>query len=280
MSVNVFISADIEGCTGLVSWKTCGRSGPDHPDFAFARRMMTHDVNAAIRGARSAGASRIAIKDSHGTSRNLFIDELDPGVELITGTGAHGDGMMTGVGEGFDVAMLIGYHAMAGCASGVMEHTITGGVHRLEICGVPAGEITLSALAASLYGVPVVTVSSDDAGCAEAQTVLPGVATATVKFGYGRYMARCLHPAETAPLIFEAAAKGVQLNRPAWSPPQGADLDLYIEFNRQEHADYALRMPGTTREGAYGVRYLAPNLEVLHRAARMLMALATLGEQG
>ncbi len=262
----------------MVSWKTCGSSDAAHPDFAYARRMMTHDVNAAIRGARSAGAERIAIKDSHGSSRNLFIDELDPGVELISGTGSHEDGMMTGVGEGFDVAMLIGYHGMAGAENGVMEHTITGGVHRFELCGQPAGEMSLSAMAAGAYGVPIVTVSSDDVGCAEAGALFPGVQVASVKQGYGRYMARCLHPSITAGMIYEAAATGMSAKVKPWVP-QGP-LHCLIEFNRQEHADYACRLPGASKQGAYTVTYEAKSPTELHRAARMLMALAGLGEQG
>ncbi len=276
--MNVYISADIEGCTGMVSWKVCGASDSNHPDFAYARRMMTHDVNAAVRGARSAGAERIVVKDSHGTSRNLFIDELDPGVELISGTGAHEDGMMTGVGEGFDCAMLIGYHGMAGAPEGVMEHTITGGVHRFELCGKPAGEMTLSAMAAAAHGVPIVTVSSDEVGVREARNLFPGAAVASVKQGYGRYMARCLHPSVTASLIYEAAAAGVQSKLKPWEP-EGA-LDCLIEFNRQEQADYACRMPGAQKRGTYGVYFLAHSLTELHRGARMLMALGGLGEQG
>lgn len=279
-SMNVFISADIEGCTGMVSWKVCGSSDSAHPDFHFARRMMTHDVNAAIRGARSTGAERIVVKDSHGTSRNLFVDELDPGVELISGTGAHEDGMMTGVGEGFDVAMLIGYHGMAGAAEGVMEHTITGGVHRFELCGEPAGEMTLSAMAAGAHGVPIVTVSSDEVGCREAAGLFPGVQTAAVKQGYGRYMARCLHPSVTAGLIYEAAARGLGSKVDPWTPPPGKPLDCLIEFNRQEHADFACRMPGAVKRGPYTVTYIAQTTQELHRAARMMMALAGMGEQG
>lgn len=262
----------------MVSWKVCGASDGNHPDFAYARRMMTHDVNAAVRGARSAGAERIAVKDSHGTSRNLFIDELDPGVELISGTGAHEDGMMTGVGDGFDCAMLVGYHGMAGAPEGVMEHTITGGVHRFELCGQPAGEMTLSALAASAHGVPIVMVSSDDMGCAEARSLFPGVQVASVKQGYGRYMARCLHPSVTAGLIYEAAAAGLGTTAEPWQP--SGPLDCRIEFNRQEQADYACRMPGAEKEGAYIVTYLAKTPLELHRAARMLLALGGLGEQG
>src|SRR4051812_38557678 len=39
--VKVYISADIEGITGLVSWSQCGTQSSDHYDYPFARRMMT-----------------------------------------------------------------------------------------------------------------------------------------------------------------------------------------------------------------------------------------------
>jgi len=93
--------------------------------------MISHDVNAAVRGARRAGAERILIKDSHGNSKNLLIEDLEPGVELVSGHGSLTDGMMVGVDSSFGCAMLVGYHAMAGTLGGIMEHTITGGVHRL-----------------------------------------------------------------------------------------------------------------------------------------------------
>ncbi len=278
--MHVFISADIEGITGQVSWKACSAPTGDHPDFFFARRMMTHDVNAAIRGARAAGATRVVVKDSHGYSRNLLIDELDPGVELISGSGAHPDGMMTGINEGFDCAMLIGYHGMAGAEEGVMEHTITGGVHRFTLCGLPAGEMMLSAMTAAQYGVPVVSVSSDKAGCDEALAQFPGIETAVVKYGYGRYMARCLPPSETAGLIYEAASRGVTNARDIkpWVKPKGAAWDCEIEFNRQEQSDFCCRMPGTVKTDAYTVRYESDGPQNLHRGVRMLMALAGLGD--
>src|ERR1700733_200141 len=103
--------------------------------------MMSHDVNAAIRGARAAGATQIVVKDSHGNSKNLLIDDLEPGIELVSGHGSGNDGMMMGIDDTFDAAMLIGYHAMAGTLGGIMEHTITGGVHRLWVNGILTGEM-------------------------------------------------------------------------------------------------------------------------------------------
>jgi D-aminopeptidase len=38
--------------------------------------MMADDVNAAIRGARRGGATEIVVNDSHGSMRNLRLEDL------------------------------------------------------------------------------------------------------------------------------------------------------------------------------------------------------------
>jgi D-amino peptidase len=241
--------------------------------------MMTHDVNAAVRGARAGGATEIVIKDSHGNSKNLLIDELEPGVRLVSGHGSGIDGMMMGIDESFDAAMLVGYHAMAGTTAGIMEHTITGGVHRLSINGMPAGEIGLSAGVAGRYGVPIVMVSSDEAGCAEAKSLLPGIQAAAVKRGFGRYMGELKHPSETGKLIEDAARTAVQ-NAGAvkpWLPEE--PVTIRVEFNRSEEADFCARLLGVNRIDAYTVEVSYGDYLRTHQACWTLMAMAASGIQ-
>lgn len=183
--MRVFISADMEGCCGVVSWGQCGRPSGDHYDYAFARRMMTEDVNAAVRGALAAGATEVLVKDSHGNSKNLLLDQLEPGAALVSGIGPEAHGMMAGLRPEFDAAVLVGYHAMAGTRAGVLAHTYTGTVHRLAVNGQPAGEIYLSYATAGWMGVPVVAVVSDDKGCAEASALDPATHTVATKHGRG-----------------------------------------------------------------------------------------------
>src|ERR1700729_4259272 len=54
-AVRIYISADMEGVTGLVD---AGDVQPGGADYEAGRVMMTEDVNAAVRGAVGAGASR------------------------------------------------------------------------------------------------------------------------------------------------------------------------------------------------------------------------------
>lgn len=273
--MRVYISADIEGITGLVSWSQCSRPDGKSFDYAFARRMMTHDVNAAIRGARAAGATDIVVKDSHGNSKNLLIEDLEPGVRLVSGHGAGTDGMMQGIDETFDCAMLVGYHAMAGTLGGVMEHTITGGVHRLWVNGHECGEIGLSAGVAGRYGVPIVMVSSDAAGCAEASALMPGIETAVTKEGIGRYMANLVHPAETALRIEVAAERAVaahsSIDPHRWNEP----TLIRVEFNRAEEADMGAKLLSVpTRVNGYTCEGRYPTYQEAHRVVWNLMAMS------
>lgn len=80
--MNVFISVDMEGCAGVVHVDQTRRTGND---YTQARRWMTLEANAAIRGAFAGGATRVVVNDSHGDMRNLLLDELDPRAELISG---------------------------------------------------------------------------------------------------------------------------------------------------------------------------------------------------
>ncbi len=276
--MNVYISADIEGTTGTVAWFQCGRKDGDHPDFDFARRMMTEDVNAAIRGARAAGANRIVVKDSHGNSKNLLLDQLEPGVELISGFGTDDSrGMMVGIDGTFDAALLVGYHARAGTLHGIMEHTISGRVHRMWINDEEQGEVGMSRGVAGAFEVPVVFMSSDLAGAAEFEAMGLGGVTAVVKEGYARYMGRLLARNEATALIESKAKEAlekrgdVQLYRP------GSPVSFRIEFNRSEEADTAGRLVGVERLDAYTIACRSESFLQSHQMAWSIFAMGGLG---
>lgn len=185
---------------------------------------------------------------------------------------------MIGIDRSFAAAMLIGYHARAGTENAIMEHTITGFVHSLKINGMPAGEIAMSAAVAGCFDVPVVCVSSDAAGCAEAKALLPNVETAAVKEGLGRYMGKVLHPSETAPMIQEAARRGVEKasSLDPWLPETPATVT--IEVNRSEEADIAAKLVGVRRLDAYTLECTADTWAEVHQMAWMVFGHASMGK--
>lgn len=264
--MKVYISVDIEGATGVTSFSQCSRPDSQHFDFPFARRMLTGDVNAAIRGAREAGATQVVVKDSHATCKNLLVDELEAGVQLISGYGWGRLGMMEGIDGSFDACMLIGYHAMAG-SFGMMEHALVGGLHRLLINRRPAGEITVSAAVAGAFGVPTVLVTGDTACCDEAANWVDGVKCVSTKQGVGRSMGVLRQPSETWPEI-QAAAKSAVAGAAGVEPFSiSGPVVLDVSFRTSEEASMARQSPISRMTDAYAVSIEAPDfLEAHHRA--------------
>ena len=67
--MKVFLSADMEGTCGIVSWPETERTTPF--DYSPAQKQMTREVAAACRGALSAGAAEVLVKDAHDSARNV-----------------------------------------------------------------------------------------------------------------------------------------------------------------------------------------------------------------
>src|SRR5947199_171634 len=100
----VFLSVDMEGMAGVVHLHQVMRG---MPEYERSCRLMTAETNAAVAGARRAGATRFLVNDSHGDMRNFLLDELDDGVELISGADKTFS-MGAGVDPTFELAFIIG----------------------------------------------------------------------------------------------------------------------------------------------------------------------------
>lgn len=158
--MKVFISADIEGITGISHW-----SQADKKDTAYAplARRMGEEVQAAIKGAKAAGATEIVLRDAHGSAENMDVERIDEDVRFIQRFNGHPDHMMYGIDESFDAAMMIGYHAAGGIGGNPLAHTLSSRrVHKLYINDDIASEFLVNALIAAEKGVPTVLVSGDE----------------------------------------------------------------------------------------------------------------------
>jgi len=277
--MKAYISVDIEGITGIVSFSQCGRPDGQHFDFGFARRMLTHDVNAAIRGLRAAGATEVVVKDSHATCKNLLVDELEPGTELISGFGSGKDGMMDGIDASFSASLLVGYHGMAGALNSMMEHALVGGLHRFWINGELAGEIAVSAAVAGAYGVPTILVTSDKAACDEAEACIPGVRTYSTKDGYGRFMGRLKHPSVTGPGIEQAAKQALEDASGIAPYVIGGHVTMRAEFHKVEEADLPAQLENVDRIDAYTLEWTRPDFTTAHRAALSVFNMSIQGRR-
>ena len=140
MPVKIFISVDMEGVSGVVHRDHTARDGQD---YEMARRLMTLEANAAVEGAFEGGADEVVVNDSHGTLRNLLPELLDARARHIAGS-PKPQSMMAGLDDSFDAALCVGYHARAG-TQGILDHTLSGGMHDLRINGRSLGELGVNA---------------------------------------------------------------------------------------------------------------------------------------
>src|SRR5690606_27230844 len=156
--VRVYIVADIEGIAGVAH----GVEGsPGNPEYERARRLMTEEANALIRGIFEADAdSAVTVADSHGPYRNLIPEELDERAVLSRGK-PRLYGMVDGIDQDYDVAMFVGVHGQAGSDRSVLSHTFTGVILDVRLNGTSMGELGLNAAMAGAHGVPVALISGD-----------------------------------------------------------------------------------------------------------------------
>ena len=57
--MKVFIISDIEGVAGIVKGEQTGPAAGDATLFEEGRKLYTGEINAAVRGAKAAGATEI-----------------------------------------------------------------------------------------------------------------------------------------------------------------------------------------------------------------------------
>jgi len=268
---NVFISIDMEGIAGIAHLQQVWR-GSD--DFPAARELMIGEANAAVAGAFEGGATTAVVNDSHGDMYNLLPEKLDARAELILGS-PKTLSMMQGFGPDFDVALFVGYHAAAGTQAAVLDHTYSGRlIYEIRLNGEPATEAELNAAFAGTYGVPVGLVTGDDKACAQAAKRLPGIRTVVVKEGYGRNVAKSIHPSAAREAIRKAAAETVAARGEL--QPYRADPPFVLEADvaNTSAADLCALAPGTDRTGPRTVRFQS---EDFREAFRCLLAWTYLG---
>ncbi|OGS68985.1 MAG: hypothetical protein A2Y96_00030, partial [Firmicutes bacterium RBG_13_65_8] len=206
--MKVFISADMEGATGVAVGAHVSRQNAD--EYGRMRRLLTADINAAVRGAAAAGGTEFLVTDAHGTMTNILIEELDRRARLTSGSNKQLL-QMEGIGPDFDAAMFVAYHAREGTEDGLLNHTLLGRtVWEVRCNGRPFGETGINAALAGHFGVPVCLVTGDDKVCREARDLLGDIEAAEGKLARERLVASLLPPEVTAELIEGRARRALE----------------------------------------------------------------------
>jgi D-amino peptidase len=234
--VKVFIISDIEGVAGIVKGEQTG-PGPHGVEALFqeGRKLYTEEINAAVRGAKAAGATEIVAMDCHGagggyTFNSLIPEELDPDCEFVVQD--QWTEYTEFLEQGVDAALFVGMHARSGTAEGVLNHTVSGrDFQNLWFNGTLVGETGINAALCGNWGCPVVLVTGDQAACREGSELLGGgLTTVQVKRGTGVVSARNLVPSRAREAI-EAGAKQALGDLNAVKPyDPGKPCEVKVEY--------------------------------------------------
>jgi D-amino peptidase len=258
--MKIYISADIEGITGVTHWdETDLHKG----DSNMPREQMTAEVAAACEGAIRAGATEIWVKDAHGSARNIIASKLPQEVRLIRGWSAHPLMMVQELNDTFQGVIMIGYHSAAGAGTSPLGHTLTGAFTHILLNDRYASEFLIHAYAAAYLQVPVVFVSGDKGLCDEVALFNPRIETVAVKEGIGDATVN-IHPDLATARIREGVAKALGGDLARFQNHLPARFSIQLRYKDHTKAYPCGFYPGAKQTDPFTVQFEADSyFEVL-----------------
>src|SRR5262252_150805 len=281
-SLKILLLYDMEGVSRATDFKHT--SFAHTSEYAEGRKALTDDVNAAVAGLKSAGATEIVVVDGHGSGNNTGPDVLED--QLLAPAKMHYrdtpfDIYMDSYDHSFDAIVAIGMHAGAGNRVGFLSHTYTFEDVEYQVNGVPFNESMILAAGAARLKIPLIMVSGDDQLEKEIRREMPWVKYASVKHAVDRSKAEALPREEAARRIEAAARDGLEklgeAKLPDWSPPYRFSLT----FQDEAQARAAALIPGAELlANPVSVQIRANDFEEGYRLSVRLISLAGIVARG
>lgn len=270
--MRVFISADMEGISGVVG---LNHVSPEHKEYERFRKLMTREVNAVVEAAVRFGVKEVVVNDSHNTMDNILIEELHPRAVLISGS-PKPMSMMEGINENFDAVFFVGYHARAGSAPAIMDHTYTGRVFTIEVNGKQLSEAGLNARVAGCFNVPVVLITGDQLTIECAKQELNDFVGVVVKEAVGRYAAK-LYPFEIVQEKIKAGVEEALKKVKSFKPTiESEPVEVKLVFYNSSFAEVASLLPNVQRIDARTLWFKTSSYLEAYRLLRLCLSLSSL----
>jgi D-amino peptidase len=250
--MKIYISADMEGITGVV---TADQLTPQGFEYERFRGFMTQEVNSAIEAAFAAGATEIVVSDSHGNGENLLIEKLPANVTLVR-SWPRPLMMMQGIDESFAGAIFIGYHSSTTNSTGVRAHTMSSAnLADVQLNGISVPEAGINAAIAGHFNVPVIMISGDDAAVKETASLLGNIEGAIVKWSYGFHSARTLMPEAANNLIREKVKRAISRISEFKPYKISTPIRLDVRFKNYRPAEVLSYLSIVERTDAHSIRF-------------------------
>ena len=241
------VRCDMEGVSGVVSEE---QTNPARPGYQEGRRVFMSDLMALVGGLADGGASEVVVYDEHYYGRNVDFEMLKGNVSVICGKPPYREDWAGGLDSSFAGLVLLGFHSKAGTPGGLLNHSYEPDIRNILLNGLSVGEIGMEAAIAGDFGVPLVMVTADSAGTAEAENLVSGVATVAVKESLHESGGRCLPIVATSKSIRETAARIVQKPPEAKPYRVNSPVDMDVELNDGPYLEAMKQLyPGLIRNG-------------------------------
>jgi D-amino peptidase len=271
--MKIYISADIEGITGVTHPLQCNPVG-DTLAYKDAVSMMAREVGWVCNAIwEQVEDAQIVVNDAHCRMTNLDVLQLPEShdVSLISGK-PKSFAMVHGLDNSFDAALFIGYHAKAGSLNGVLAHTFHHHITDVSVNGYSLGEFGINSLYASLvHRVPVILGAGDQVLAEQIHQLSPDVAFIQTKVGKGFAVAECYSSVTVEDAYFDTI-ETLFANQEAWaamyptSPLLAkAPFVMEISFIDPLAADVVSTLPLLERLDGCTVKATAPDFETLYR---------------
>jgi D-amino peptidase len=205
------------------------------------------------------------VSDSHGNGQNLLIERL-PGDVMVVRSWPRPLGMMDGIDDSFDGAILLGYQSSTANERGVRAHTFSSAnVTSVRINGASMSEASVSAAIAGHFGVPIIMVSGDNIAVAETQVIVGDVEGAVVKWAKGFHSAQTLTPEAAYDVIRERTRAAIE--RIDEFEPYVLEGPLRLELGLKHYRPVELLayLPGVERVNSHTVGFVGEDITEISR---------------
>ena len=255
--MKIYISADMEGVVGVVTGDQLTPQGFEYERF---RGFMTQEVNAAIEGARAAGATEIVVSDSHGNGQNLLIEKLPRDV-LVVRSWPRPLMMMEGIDASFAGAIFIGYHSSTTSMEGVRAHTISSArLADVKLNGLSMSEAGINAAIAGQFNVPIIMVSGDNVVVKETTALLGDLEGAVVKWATGFHSATTMTPEASYQLIREKVQKAVSRIKDFKPYKISSPVKLDVRFKNYRPSEMLSYLSIVERTDSHSIRFVGKDM--------------------
>jgi D-amino peptidase len=272
--MKAFISVDLEGMPYIVIPGHLSLKGSLYDE---ARKIATKVTLIVAEELSKNGFEEVVVADSHGPMVNLLVDDLPEYVEIVRGY-PRPVSMVSGVEEGCDVALFLGYHAKFGTARSSFDHTYSGGtINKLEINGVVVSEFLLNGYAAGELGVPVILVAGEAQLLKDdVKKYAPWAEIVALKHSLSRVAAKSYSMVRIEKDLRKAAARAVANFRKDKVKLLTAEkpVRIKITFLKSQFADIAESLPMVNRIDGLNVEYTASDIIEGYKVFELLVLAA------